>query len=411
MSARVATWRRTPSGRLFWKFFFFFWAAQVLTSIGVGITVWAHRPDHLAFSPAPQAEAEAVISSERGTFRLPPRDYAGLPGMRPPHIHPWRPPLIPMLAGCLASLIFAALLAWYFARPIRVLRTAFNDVAEGRLQTRVGAAMGRRRDELADLGSEFDRMADRLQFLIESQRRLLHDVSHEMRSPLARIQAALDLMRQQPGRAAEFASRIERDSARMDALVGELLTLARLDAAPRSLADSTAEVVDLADLLTAIAEDAEFEAAGDDGQPCRIDTDFSSPLPVRGDRELLHRALENVVRNAVRYGRRPGGSADTATDEAAESLARGCVAVSARVLDLPAGRRIEVVIADRGPGVAAENLDQMFVPFFRGESAAPGGYGLGLAITRRVINAHGGKVSASNREAGGLAVTIVLPAA
>lgn len=393
---------RAPTGRLFWKFFFFFWTAQVLTSVGVGVTLWTLRPDH--------AERGAAFSGgplRPGEFR-PPRAGGGPDGLSRPlrqRFNPWRPPLMPLIAGGFVSLIFAALLAWYFARPIRTLRQAFNDVAAGRLETRIGDAMGRRRDELADLGSEFDRMADRLQALIESQQRLLHDVSHELRSPLARLQAAVELIRQQPGRADELIARIERDSGRIDALVGELLTLARLDAAGARVGGG-AEMVDLADLLTAIAEDAEFEMAGEYGPLRRIGIDFVSPLPVRGDRELLHRALENVVRNAVRH------SGELAAVESG-------IQIAARLDDLPlsaggatpAGRQVVVEICDRGPGVPASQLEQIFEPFVRGIGGSPaGGYGLGLAITRRVAVAHGGSVTASNRAGGGLCVRLVFPA-
>ena len=282
-----------------------------------------------------------------------------------------------MIAGGLVSLIFAALLAWYFARPIRSLNKAFNDLADGKLATRVGKAMGRRRDELTDLGGDFDRTAERLQALIESQQRLLHDVSHELRSPLARLQAAVELMRQQPLRSSEFIDRIERDCGRMDLLVGELLTLARLDTGATRVQRENAEVIDLADLLSAIVEDAEFEAAGEHGAPCTIQALFASPLPVRGDRELLHRALENVVRNAVRYTRKAQGDACE-------------IKVSARLsADALSGRRqIEVEVADRGPGVPDADLGKIFDPFFRSESTSVEGYGLGLAITLRVVEAH-----------------------
>ncbi|HET6720556.1 MAG TPA: ATP-binding protein [Rhodocyclaceae bacterium] len=401
--AKAPTTSRAPTGRLFWKFFFFFWAAQVLTSVGVGVTVWSLRPDHAERYPA--FAERSGLPRQRGEFG-PPRSEAA-PGMLPrplrPRLHPWRPPLMPLIAGSFVSLIFAALLAWYFARPIRTLRQAFNDVAAGRLATRIGASMGRRRDELADLGSEFDRMADRLQALIESQQRLLHDVSHELRSPLARLQAAVELIRQQPGRADELIARIERDSGRIDTLVGELLTLARLDAAGGRVGGG-AEIVDLADLLSAIAEDAEFEVAGESGSPPRIEIAFAAPLPVRGDRELLHRALENVVRNAVRHrGDMPAAASPIEIAARLEAPPAGSAGT--------AGRQVVVDICDRGPGVPASQLEHIFEPFVRGVGgAATGGYGLGLAITRRVALAHGGSVAASNRAGGGLCVRLVFPA-
>jgi signal transduction histidine kinase len=301
-------------------------------------------------------------------------------GKRPPHL-----PLQPILAGSVVSLLFAALLAWYFAKPIRSLRTAFEAVAGGKLETRIGGSMGRRNDELADLGKDFDHMANRLQKLLEAQRRLLHDVSHELRSPLARLQAAADLMRQQPERGAEFIEHIERDTARMDRLVGELLTLARLDA---GMAGELDEEVDLGEVVADIAEDAQFEA---DGKNCGVEVDLNGETVVRGSHELLHRAIENIVRNAVRHS--PEG---------------GKVSISLNVVD----GRVRVTIADRGPGVFDSDLAAIFDPFFRsvpGQSAV--GYGLGLAITRRIVEAHGGEVSAANRPESGLLVTLELPVA
>jgi signal transduction histidine kinase len=290
---------------------------------------------------------------------------------------------MPLLAGGIVSLIFAALLAWYFARPIRSLRGAFEAVAGGRLETRIGAAMGARRDELADLGGDFDRMAERLQGLLEGQRRLLHDVSHELRSPLARLQAAADLMRQQPERAPEFVARIVRDSARMDRLVGELLTLARLDA---GMGDAPREAVDLSALLEELADDARLEA---EARRCRIEPAIAAALKVAGNPDLLRRAIENVLRNALRHA--PPGSA---------------VEMSARA---DAGR-VRVAIADSGPGVPEGELAAIFEPFFRAANAAPfAGHGLGLAITRRVAQLYGGTVGAANRPAGGLVVTLDLP--
>ena len=150
--------------------------------------------------------------------------------------------------------------------------------------------MGRRRDELADLGRDFDRMTGQLQLLMAGQRRLLHDVSHEMRSPLARLQAAVGLLRQQPENVVAGCERIERECGRMDHLVGELLTLSRLEAGVSLGAN---EEIDLAELLADIVEDARFEAKGR-----HIELEVSGPALMLGNAELLQRAIENVVRNA-----------------------------------------------------------------------------------------------------------------
>ena len=372
-------------GRLFWKFFIIFWLAQFVASTGVGVMVWldhrANGGDSRFFIGAPPPPGYADKRPPPGQFQPPaPTDGRPPPGPQPGRI---APPLGPILAGSLVSLIFAALLAWYFARPIRTLRMAFASVADGRLETRIGTAMGKRNDELADLGHDFDHMASRLEKLIETQRRLMHDVSHELRSPLARLQAAADLMLQQPERGVEFAGRIQRDTARMDSLVGELLTLARLDA---GMAGKLDEDVDISEIVADVADAAAFEA---ETKHCAIRFDLSASFVVRGNHELLHRAIENVVRNAVRH-----------------SPENGVVAISTQVGE----RLLRLAVSDDGPGVATQDLAAIFEPFVR-SAPCPGvsGHGLGLAITRRVAVAHGGRVYAENRAAGGLRVTIEIP--
>lgn len=300
------------------------------------------------------------------------------------------PPVLPLLGGAIASFLSAWLLAWYFAKPIRSLRTAFAAAAEGNLALRVGPGMASRKDELAALGADFDHMAARLQTLVDSQRRLLHDVSHELRSPLARLQAAIGLLRQQPERTPEFVERIERESQRMDKLVGELLTLARLDA---GMAGKMTEDIDLDEVLADLLGDASFEA---ETKHCAVTyheptSSEGAPIPLvlRGNADLLHRALDNILRNAIRHS--PTGT----------EIRMACTVTDGR---------LSLSIADRGPGVPASDLERIFEPFVRGETAQTGsGYGLGLAIARRVVNAHGGRISAHNRESGGLEIRIELP--
>ncbi len=372
-------------GRLFWKFFFFLWLAQVLTTVGVSVAVWALRAEH----------QRARIAAMEGP---PPGVPPGMPPLPrrelgpPMPRHGWHrpafiPPLMPLIAGSIASVLIAALLAWYFARPISSLKRAFEDLAGGKLGTRIGAAMNERHDELADLGSDFDRMAERMQGLLDGQRRLLHDVSHEIRSPLARLQAVAGLMRQQPEKTSEYLERIERDTARIDALVGELLTLARLDAG--TLGKARAEV-DLAALLEQIAEDAEIEAQA---KGCELKLECPPALSVQGDQELLGRAIENLVRNAIRYS--PSGSPiglAAGVDESAPEIWIG--------------------VRDAGPGVAESELQAIFEPFYRARNnSSNDGYGLGLAIAQRIATAHGGSIFARNRPQGGLEVTLRLPAA
>ncbi len=310
----------------------------------------------------------------------------GGPGGRSRNLYP----VDPIVGGILASLVVAALLAWYIAKPIGSLRSAFDAAARGDLDVRIGDSMGRRRDELADLGRDFDRTAAKLKLLMDMQRRLLHDVSHELRSPLARLQAAVGLARQQPDNVEASMERIEREAVRMDKLVDELLTLSRTEA---GMGAQQTDAVDLAEIVDEVVQDASFEV-GAGATPVRFETDIGAlaSVQVKGNAEMLHRAFENVVRNAARYT--PSG---------------GCIEVAAR--HDAVRREVAVTISDQGPGVAPGELEAIFQPFFRGgDVTISRGHGLGLAIARRVIEAHGGRIGASNRPTGGLCVAIVLPA-
>lgn len=371
-------------GRLFWKFFLFIWLGQMAAVFGAGALFWIERKNFetrmaAAAWPPPPAEFSP---------RHPPPPPPGT-DFPPPHSPPERQPpgmhlpVLPMIAGFLASLLCAVGLAWYFATPIRQLRKGFDAVADGALDVRVGPGMGGRRDELADLGRDFDRMTERLQSVIEGQQRLLHDVSHEMRSPLARLQAAVGLARQQPERMEDSLQRIERESERMNQLIGELLTLSRLEAG----VSGALERVDMAELLAQVVEDARFEGAA---RQVTVDYRPGQMAEVRANSELLQRAVENVVRNALRYS--PAGG----------------------VVSIEAGRgedgNFHIRVADQGPGVKEGELDAIFKPFYRGEAHRSGdGYGLGLAIARRVVAASHGSIVASNGARGGLVVYIDMP--
>jgi two-component system OmpR family sensor kinase len=294
---------------------------------------------------------------------------------------------IPLLASVIVSLLFAFLLAWYFSRPIRALRNAFEAAAAGDLAPRFAASLTGG-DELNDLGRDFDRMSARLRALMDGQRRLLHDVSHELRSPLARLQAAIGLAHQQPEKMATSLERIERESVRMDKLVGELLTLSRLEANPDL---PKAELVDMAELVDGIASDVRFEA-GPDGPAIAVSMEGEAQLAVRGAPDLLWRAIENVVRNAVKHGG-----------------AGGIVEFKLRA----EANLVHVEVFDRGPGIAPGDLPTIFQPFFRSNPSKNNvdGHGLGLAIAERVVQGHGGTIRAANRDGGGLQVAIVLPRA
>ena len=281
-------------------------------------------------------------------------------------------------------------LARYLSSPVVKLRAATQQLSAGDLSARVGAANGRRRDELADLGRDFDVMAERIQSLMDSQQRLLHDISHELRSPLARLKIALELARKGDGPEARWAlDRIEREADRLNDLIGQLLTLARLDSKPPQ---KNAASIDLKRLVDEVVADADFEAHSS-GRAVRLVA--SQDCVIDGNEQLLRSAIENVVRNAASY------------------TAEGTVVeVSLRCQNGNQNDHAVVSVLDQGSGVPQAALANIFHPFYRVADARDrqsGGSGLGLSITQRAVQIHGGSVSASNAPGGGLLVEIVLP--
>ena len=294
-------------------------------------------------------------------------------------------PLVPLVTGSLAMLGVGMAVAWYLAGPIRHLRQGLRRAALGHFETRVMPLLGGRRDELAELAEDFDRMAAQLQQLTHSRQQLLHDVSHELRSPLARMQAAIGLSRQDPLQAAVMLERIEQESERLDELIEQLLTLHRLEAGAESW---PLETMDLLDLLRAVADDADFEARA---QSRKVQLHAKGTFVANVHGELLYRAFENVVRNAVKYTA-PGTSVEVTVDSMAN-------------VD-----QLVVRVSDRGPGVAEESRERMFEPFVRLEGAeSVRGAGLGLAIALRAVKMTGGRIAASARPGGGLTMTICIP--
>ena len=293
-----------------------------------------------------------------------------------------------VLIALVVSAVVCFFLARYLVSPVDQLRRATRQIASGNLDVRVSARLKGRQDELGLLASDLDMMSERVRHLLESKQQLLRDVSHELRSPLARLQLALSLARRQETSGVErHLARIACEADRLEELIGRTLQLARLERATEAL-DRTA--LDIADLLSNIVGDVGIEA---DAHGCYVALETERPLRVSGDRELLRSALENVIRNAVRYA--PQGSS---------------VGIEARRID---GHRLEVVIRDSGPGVPEKDLKLIFEPFYRVDAArnrAAGGDGLGLAIAARAIAIHGGTIHAYNLDTGGLAVHLVLPA-
>ena len=298
---------------------------------------------------------------------------------------PPKPPLLLLLGMWLMSgLLFSALLAWWFTKPIRILKKAFNDVADGKLDTRISPAMGKRRDELAELGQNFDYMTGRISQLLNAQKRLLHDVSHELRSPLARMQAAIGLAQQSPDKTAKMLDRVERESERIDHLIGELLNLSRLEN-PTTENDER-QLFDLTEMLLDIVEDARFEAQN---KYVQITHNTFEQISLFARPELIHSAIENVLRNAIKY-----------------SPENGVIQLTTEKL---AGHW-QITIEDQGPGIAEQDLQQIFQPFFRSrDNHQQDGIGLGLTIAHRAIEIHGGEIIAKNRPEGGLNISILLP--
>jgi len=298
---------------------------------------------------------------------------------------------VAQLLRLLAVMVTAAAacygLARYVTRPLAILRGATRALARGDLAVRVGSTMGRGADEFAELGRDFDRMAGRLDALVTAERRLLRDISHELRSPLARLNVALGLARQRAGDDQGALDRIEREADRLNSLIGQLLMLARMES---GTASAVRETIDLVAIVHEVVEDAAFEAKSR-GRAVQL-TETCDAL-VRGDPELLRSAVENVVRNAVRHTRE--GTA---------------VEVSLR-REGAAGVRIRV--RDHGSGVPEAALPYIFQPFYRVGDArerGTGGVGLGLTIAHRTLKLHDGTVRAANGAGGGLVVELTLPA-
>lgn len=284
-------------------------------------------------------------------------------------------------------------LAWYLTRRLDQLRTATRALAQGDLSVRIGDRLGGSTDELTDLGRDVDEMAERLEALIATERRLLQDVSHELRSPLARLVVALELLRQRSDvPEAPEIERIELEAARIDDLIGRILTLLRLETRTPTAEPSAS--VDLAGLVSDVASDAGFEAAAAN----RRVVVSTEPCLVKGDESMLRSAVENVIRNAIRY---------TAEGTAVEVTLRVDVEVTGE-------HSVAVVsVRDHGPGLPEDALEDVFRPFYRvddGRARQSGGAGLGLAIADRAIRLHGGTATAANPADGGLVIELRLPA-
>jgi two-component system sensor histidine kinase CpxA len=285
----------------------------------------------------------------------------------------------------IVSALFALLLAWYVAAPLQRIRASTRRFAEGDLDARVGELRFGRSAEIIALATEFDAMAERIKALVESHRRLVRDVSHELRSPLARQRVALELAR--GGDAAQVSAsldRIERESDRLEAMLAQALELSRLETATGAAHDSIALDALLDDVIT----NADYEGAP---RGRKVVLAECERLALTGSHSALYSAFENVIRNALAY------TAEGSTVSVRLTRSMGDAVVSVR---------------DHGPGVPESELARIFEPFYRTDNArtrSSGGTGLGLAIAHRAIERHGGSIVARNAAADGLEITIRLP--
>ncbi len=295
-------------------------------------------------------------------------------------ISPWQ-----IISYLFVSAALCLALAWSLTRPIKSLQMASRRIASGE-SVSAKELLGSRRDEFYSLASDFDLMAGKILETVNTQKQLLSDVSHELRSPLTRMQIAIGLLDKDLGNGhLKTLQRLEHECARMDEMIGQLLSIAALE---RGQIYEQEQNIDLVAMLNELIRDADFEAAQ---KRIRLLSDFSSEVELTGYYALLRSSLENILRNAIRYAPE-------------DSVVEVNLILHAK--------EVHVEISDQGPGVSDENLDKIFQPFFRTDEARSreqGGAGLGLAIAARAVAVHKGKIVAKPNQPKGLKVIISLP--
>jgi two-component system, OmpR family, sensor histidine kinase CpxA len=302
----------------------------------------------------------------------------------------WREGLPFTVSLILLVTLLCLLLAYHIASPIHSIQSTARKVAQGDLKARVPSSVSRRFDELAALAKDFDSMVNRLDSLIQNQKNLLNSVSHELRSPLARINISLALLKNRfSADSEELFQRLDRDIVRIDLLLGQLLTLSRLEA---RFSSGEREDVDFAQLLEEVAADGNFEAEAL-GKSVSLQKTGSIILQ-NADPHALRSACENIIRNAIRFT--PPGSSVQIVLQAVRSATEPLAFLSVR---------------DHGPGVPEDSLQAIFQPFYRinRDAEATGGNGLGLAIASEAIRLHCGTIRAQNIRPTGLEIIIELP--
>lgn len=301
---------------------------------------------------------------------------------------PWAGLTIRLTLATVISGLICYLLSLYLTKPLRTLGMAAKSIATGKLNTRVGHFRGHNKDEIAELSNDFDRMAEQLETLITSKERLLQDISHELRSPLARLNIAIELGKNKTRQLAdpEF-NRMALESSRLNELIGEILEFARLE---KSTTDLDIKKVNLNGLLSDIVKDANYEF---EKESVHIEMQEVVACELFIDKRLIRRAIENIVRNASHY-----------------SPKDKLVVISTHFSEN--NNQILIDIKDKGPGVPEDQLETIFNPFYRVDTSRTkktGGYGLGLAIAARAVSLHHGTIGARNNPDGGLMVRIILP--
>ncbi len=345
-------------------------------------------PRHLGPTPPgnfrPQRTAPQIVGPDGTTYTvlLVPRRPSIFGALTLPGIS------LTILGIALAVSAFASWwLAQHLSAPIRRIQAGARALAGENLEVRVSAGLEGRKDELAVLARDFDAMADQLRSNRSAVTQLLRDISHELRSPLARMRVALGLARQSPTDSPRQLDRLEAEIERLDGLISQVLKLARLHGSDAPFAR---DAFDIDEVLEEIVRDADFEGAV---KSCKVRQRGAAKCAVHGNRELLRSAIENVLRNAVRYSP-AGGLVEVTVERSAGGLS--------------------ILVADRGPGVPESDLGRIFEPFYRvaeSRDRDTGGEGIGLAITSRVMIAHGGSATARNHAGGGLEVLLRLPPA
>lgn len=307
----------------------------------------------------------------------------GVPALPPSNLPWWlESQWVQLIVALSVSGVMSLLLTWSLVSPIEKLRQTVRSLARGTLGARAGQSVSRRSDEIGELGRDFDEMAGRIEDLVSAQQRLLSNVSHELRSPLTRLQVAMGIVRQKAPEGLDNAlNRIERESDRLENMIAQILRLSRFE---NDMLNIQWQSIELDDLLTKVVEDARFEARP---RNIRIKLSLPNSQSINGDAQLLHSVFDNVLRNALRF------SPDSGTIE-----------VSLEQVE----KRLVVRVIDQGPGVPEDKLKRLFDPFYRLDQQQSG-TGLGLNIALQAVQLHQGDIYAENNTPTGLVVTIELP--